>query len=49
MAGTVLTGLLLNFLLGWWWIEDIAALVFLIWLVRETWEAFEEAQNGPDA
>ena len=49
MAGTVLTGLLLNFLLGWWWIEDIAALVFLLWLGRETWEAFEEAQNGPDA
>jgi divalent metal cation (Fe/Co/Zn/Cd) transporter len=49
MAGTVLIGLLLNFLLGWWWIEDIAALVFLIWLGWETWEAFEEAQNGPDA
>jgi divalent metal cation (Fe/Co/Zn/Cd) transporter len=49
MAGTVLIGLLLNFLLGWYWVEDIAALVFLIWLGRETWEAFEEAQNGPDA
>jgi divalent metal cation (Fe/Co/Zn/Cd) transporter len=45
MAGTVLIGLLLNFLLGWWWIEDIAALVFLIWLGRETREAFEEAHS----
>ncbi len=46
MAGTVLIGLLLNFLLSWWWIEDIAALVFLIWLGRETWEAFEEAHSS---
>ncbi len=45
MAGTVLIGLLLNYLFGWWWIEDVAALVFLIWLARETWEAFEEARS----
>ena len=44
MAGTVLVGLLLNILFGWWWVEDVAALLFLIWLVRETWEAFEEAR-----
>lgn|GEM_PF-642353 len=42
MAGTVLVGLALNALWGWWWVEDIAALLFLIWLMRETWEAFEE-------
>jgi len=46
MAGTVLIGLALNALLGWWWIEQIAALVFLVWLARETWEAFEEARSG---
>ena len=45
MAGTVLIGLALNALFGWWWIEDIAALLFLVWLVRETWEAFEEARS----
>jgi len=44
MAGTVLTGLVLNALFGWWWVENIAALVFLVWLARETWEAFEEAK-----
>ena len=46
MAGTVLIGLLLYTAFGWWWVEDVAALVFLVWLGRETWEAFEEARNG---
>jgi divalent metal cation (Fe/Co/Zn/Cd) transporter len=46
MAGTVLAGLALNILFGWWWVEYVAALVFLVWLVRETWEAFEEAREG---
>jgi divalent metal cation (Fe/Co/Zn/Cd) transporter len=46
MAGTVLIGLALNALFGWWWVENIAALVFLVWLARETWEAFEEARSG---
>jgi divalent metal cation (Fe/Co/Zn/Cd) transporter len=45
MAGTVLAGLLLNALFGWWWVEDAAALLFLVWLVRETWEAFTEARH----
>jgi divalent metal cation (Fe/Co/Zn/Cd) transporter len=43
MAGTVLIGLALNALFGWWWVENVAALLFLVWLLRETWEAFEEA------
>ncbi len=45
MAGTVLVGLVFNALFGWWWVENIAALVFLVWLLRETWEAFEEARG----
>jgi len=45
MAGTVLAGLVLNMLFGLWWVEYIAALVFLIWLIRETLEAFEEARE----
>ena len=45
MAGTVLIGLALNALFGWWWAEHIAALLFLVWLGRETWEAFEEARS----
>jgi len=45
MAGTVLIGLLLNALFGWWWAENVAALLFLVWLLRETWETFEEAKE----
>jgi divalent metal cation (Fe/Co/Zn/Cd) transporter len=46
MAATVLVGLALNALFHWWWAEDLAALVFLIWLVLETREALEEACDG---
>jgi len=45
MAGTVLAGLVLNTLFGLWWIEYIAALLFLVWLVKETWEIFQEARE----
>ena len=45
MAGTVLVGLVLNILFGWWWVEYIAALVFLVWLLRETMEAFGEVRE----
>jgi divalent metal cation (Fe/Co/Zn/Cd) transporter len=45
MAGIVLVGLVLNSLLGFWWAEYIAALVFLIWLTKETWEIFQEARE----
>ncbi len=45
MAGAVLVGLVLNALLHWWWAEDLAALVFLFWLVGETREALDEARE----
>lgn len=45
MAGTVLLGLGLNALFGWWWVENAAALAFLVWLGRETWEAFSEIRR----
>jgi len=48
MAGAVLVGLVLNALLHWWWAEDLAALVFLFWLVGETREALEDAREGGD-
>lgn len=52
MAATVLVGLVLNALFHWWWAEDVAALVFLVWLVgetREAWEEVREACEGADA
>ena len=48
MAGAVLLGLLLNALFHWWWAEDVAALVFLIFLAQETREAFKEAHEGKE-
>lgn len=48
MAATVLVGLGLNALFGWWWAEYVTALVFLIWLGLETKEAFEEAREDAD-
>jgi divalent metal cation (Fe/Co/Zn/Cd) transporter len=45
MAATVLVGLGLNALFHWWWAEDVAALVFLLWLAGETREALEEARD----
>jgi divalent metal cation (Fe/Co/Zn/Cd) transporter len=47
MAAAVLVGVALNAWFHWWWAEDIAALVFLFWLIGETREAFEEAREGP--
>lgn len=46
LAGTVLLGLVLHALLGWWWIEDAAALAFLVWLIPETLEAFESSRSA---
>jgi divalent metal cation (Fe/Co/Zn/Cd) transporter len=48
MAGAVLVGVLLNALFRLWWAEDVAALVFLFFLVAETREALEEARGEKD-
>jgi divalent metal cation (Fe/Co/Zn/Cd) transporter len=45
MAGTVLLGLSLNAAFHWWWVESVAALVFLYWLIEETKETLEEARG----
>jgi divalent metal cation (Fe/Co/Zn/Cd) transporter len=50
MAAAVLVGVGLNALFHWWWVEPVASLVFLFWLVGETREAFEEAlEEGSEA
>jgi divalent metal cation (Fe/Co/Zn/Cd) transporter len=46
MAAAVLLGVGLNALFHWWWVEAVASLLFLFWLVGETREAFEEAREG---
>lgn len=44
MAATVLVGLVLNALCHWWWAENLAALVFLVWMVGETCKVWEDTR-----
>lgn len=46
MAGTLVVGLALHALLGWWWAEPLAALALLYWLIPEAREALEGARAG---
>ncbi|WP_026976128.1 cation transporter [Alicyclobacillus contaminans] len=45
MAWIVLTGVLLTALLGWWWIDSIAALALVYYVVKEGREAIQEARG----
>jgi len=46
MSVTLLVGLSLNALFGWWWADPLAALVLLYFIVREGREALHEARTG---
>ena len=46
MSLTLLAGLLLNRLFGWWWIDPLAALALVYFIVREGREAWHEARTG---
>jgi len=45
LSFTVLLGLVLNALFGWWWADPVAALVMVYFVVREGWEAVQEARE----
>ncbi|WP_436663802.1 cation diffusion facilitator family transporter [Alicyclobacillus acidoterrestris] len=49
MAWTVFAGVVLMALLGWWWIDSIAALALVYFVVKEGWEAVQEARGKEDA
>ncbi|WP_067620525.1 cation diffusion facilitator family transporter [Alicyclobacillus acidiphilus] len=49
MAWTVLAGVVFTALLGWWWIDSIAALVLVYFVVKEGWEAIQEARDKENA
>lgn len=49
MAWIVLAGVVLTALLGWWWIDAIAALALVYYVVKEGWEAVQEARGKEDA
>ena len=46
MSLTLLAGLLLNRLFGWWWTDPLAALALVYFLVQEGREALHEARTG---
>ena len=46
LAATLLVGLLLNRLLGWWWADPLAALAMVWWIRGEANEALEAAKTG---
>jgi divalent metal cation (Fe/Co/Zn/Cd) transporter len=46
MSFTLLVGLSLNALLGWWWADPLAALALVYFLVQEGREALHEARTG---
>lgn len=47
LSGTVLVGLLLNSLFGWWWADSVAALVVAFLAVREGVEAWRGDVESP--
>jgi divalent metal cation (Fe/Co/Zn/Cd) transporter len=46
MSLTLLAGLFLNRIFGWWWADPLAALVLIYFLVQEGREALHEARTG---
>jgi len=49
MAATLLAGLALRAMFGWWWADPLAALGIVYFIVREGWEAVEAARGRADA
>lgn len=49
MAWTVLVGVVFTALLGWWWIDSLAALALVYFVVKEGIEAIGEARGVEDA
>lgn len=49
MAWILLVGVALTALLGWWWIDSVAALALVYYVVKEGWEAVGEARRQEDS
>jgi divalent metal cation (Fe/Co/Zn/Cd) transporter len=45
LSAILLSGLLLNALLGWWWADPVAGLAMLPLIVHEGFEAIEMARG----
>jgi divalent metal cation (Fe/Co/Zn/Cd) transporter len=46
LSATLLAGLVLNGLLGWWWADPLAALAMIWWIRGEAAEALAAARSG---
>ncbi len=46
LSFTLLLGLSLNAVLGWWWTDPVAALAMVPFLIREGWQALADAREG---
>lgn len=46
MAWTLLAGLLIERLMGWWWVDPVAAVGILYFVTREAWESAQSAWRG---
>lgn len=46
LSATLLAGLALNVLFGWWWADTVAALAMIWWIRGEAEEALESARTG---
>jgi divalent metal cation (Fe/Co/Zn/Cd) transporter len=46
LAAAVLTGVVLNAAVGWWWADPVSALVLLIYALREARHAWAEADRA---
>ncbi len=49
MAWTVIAGLLVNALVGWWWVNAVAGLALAYFIVKEGIESIQEARGMGDA
>jgi divalent metal cation (Fe/Co/Zn/Cd) transporter len=47
LSFTLLLGLTLNALLGWWWADPAAALIMVPLILREAWEAWRGDVEAP--
>lgn len=49
MSWTVLIGVVITALFGWWWVDSIVALALVYFVVKEGWEAVQDARGKEDA
>lgn len=48
LSATLLVGLLLNAWIGWWWVDPVAGLAMVPFMIWQGREAIEEAQSDDD-